>query len=260
MYYCDVVLPACTHFEHHDLFAAYGQHWLQRAEPVIPPQGEALPNTEIFRRLAQRFGYTEACFTATDAELMDDAVDGSDARLGGVRPSRIPTDRAMAMTVSGADAMLFANVFPATPSKKVELASSYLDKKYGARLPSFRAIESRFPLTLITPASDQRITSTFGGTALGDDTPTLDMHPDDARARGLRAGQTVRVWNDLGEVRLPLLITDGVPRGVVSSLKGAWTRTTDNGQTVSALAPATHADICEGACYNDARVEVAASA
>ena len=69
----------------------------------------------------------------------------------------------------------------------------------------------------------------------------------------------MRVWNDLGEVRLPLQITDAVPCGVVSSLKGAWMRTTDNGQTVSALAPATHADICEGACYNDARVEVAAA-
>jgi hypothetical protein len=49
-----------------------------------------------------------------------------------------------------------------------------------------------------------------------------------------------------------------VPRGVVSSLKGAWFRTSDNNQTVSALAPATHADICGGACYNDCRVEVAA--
>ena len=259
MAYCDVVLPACTHFEHHDLFAAYGQHWLQRAEPVIPPQGEALPNTEIFRRLAARFGYTEPCFKATDHELMDDAIDPDDPRLGGVRPSRLPTDRALPMTVGGQDALLFANVFPRTESGKVELASSYLDKKYGARLPSFRPIASRFPLTLITPASDQRITSTFGGTSLGDATPTLDMHPDDARERGLAEGQRVRVWNELGEVRLPLHITDAVPRGVVSSLKGAWMRTSDNGQTVSALAPATHADICEGACYNDARVEVAAA-
>ena len=81
--YADVVLPACSHFEHDDLFAAYGQHWLQRAEPVIPPQGEALPNTEIFRRLAARFGFTDPAFTASDAELMDDAVDGADPRLGG---------------------------------------------------------------------------------------------------------------------------------------------------------------------------------
>jgi hypothetical protein len=45
---------------------------------------------------------------------------------------------------------------------------------------------------------------------------------------------------------------------VVCSLKGAWLRTSDNGQTVSALAPSHYADLCEGACYNDARVEVAA--
>jgi anaerobic selenocysteine-containing dehydrogenase len=260
MLYCDVVLPACTHFEHHDLFSAYGQHWLQRAEPVIPPQGEALPNTEIFRRLAARFDYTEPCLQASDAELMDDAIDPADPRLGGVRPSRIPTERAIAMTVNGQDAMLFANVFPQTPSKKIELASSYLAKKYGARLPSFRPVESRFPLALISPASDKMITSTFGGTSIADETPPLEMHPDDARARGLVQGQRVRVWNELGEVRLTLEITEAVPRGVVSSLKGFWMRTTDNGQTVSALAPATHADICEGACYNDARVEVAAAA
>ena len=73
----------------------------------------------------------------------------------------------------------------------------------------------------------------------------------------LQNGQSVRVWNELGEVRLPLKVTDDVPRGVVSSLKGAWFTTTNNLQTVSALAPATHADICEGACYNDARVDVA---
>jgi anaerobic selenocysteine-containing dehydrogenase len=84
------------------------------------------------------------------------------------------------------------------------------------------------------------------------------MHPDDARARGLRHGMTVRVWNDLGEVHLPLEITEAVRQGVVSSLKGAWFRTSDNGQTVSALAPSHHADICGGACYNDTRVDVAA--
>ena len=73
--YCDIVLPAATHFEYADLYASYGHHWLQRAEPVIPPVGESLPNTEIFRRLAARFGFDEPCFKDTDAELMDAAVD-----------------------------------------------------------------------------------------------------------------------------------------------------------------------------------------
>ena len=258
--YADVVLPACSHFEHHDLYAAYGQHWLQRAEPVIPSQGEALPNTEIFRRLAARFGFTDAVFTASDAELMDDAVDGADPRLAGLRPSALPTDRALAMTVNGEDAVLFANVFPKTPSGKVELASSYLESKYGAHLPSWRPYESSFPLTLVSPASDRRITSTFGGVRGSDATPPLEIHPDDAAARGLRDGVRVRVWNELGEVHLPVRVTDEVPRGVVYSLKGAWMRTSDNGQTVSALCPGHHADISEGACYNDTRVEVAALA
>ena len=256
--YADVVLPACSHFEHADLFAAYGTHWLQRADPVIPPQGEALANTEIFRRLAARFGFDDPAFRASDAELMDDALDGADARMGGKRPSAIPLDRATAMTVGGEDAMLFQNVFPKTASGKVELASSYLEGKYGARLPRWKELTSSYPLMLISPASDQRITSTFGGLHVAEGPPPLEMHPDDARARDLRDGERVRVWNDLGEVRLPLRITEVIPKGVVCSLKGAWMATTDNGQTVSALCPADHADISEGACYNDARVEVAA--
>ena len=43
---------------------AYGHHWLQRGEAAIPPVGDALPNTEIFRRLAARFGFDEPCFKA----------------------------------------------------------------------------------------------------------------------------------------------------------------------------------------------------
>jgi anaerobic selenocysteine-containing dehydrogenase len=257
--YADVVLPASSNFEFADLYPSYGTHWLQRSAPVIPPQGESLPNTEIFRRLAARFGFTDPIFTASDAELMDDAVDPADARLGGVRPSAIPLDRAVPMRFAGEDAVMFKNVRPATRSGKVELASPYLEEKYGSRLPDFRPYTTSYPLILITPASDERVTSTFGGLPSGDRTPPLEMHPDDARARGLADGVRVRVWNDLGEVRLPLSITDAVRPGVVCSLKGAWFRTSDNGQTVSALAPAHHADISGGACYNDTRVEVAAA-
>jgi anaerobic selenocysteine-containing dehydrogenase len=112
-------------------------------------------------------------------------------------------------------------------------------------------------LSLITPSSDQRTTSTFGSLRYSDEA-WLDMHPQDAAARQLTTGMTVRMWNDLGEVHLPLRITEEVRPGVVCSYKGAWMRTSDNGQTVSALAPSHYADLCDGACYNDARVEVAA--
>jgi anaerobic selenocysteine-containing dehydrogenase len=258
MAYADVILPACTHFEHADVYPAYGHQYLQRAEAVIPPVGESLPNTEIFRRLAARFGFTDAAFLQSDCELMDEALNADDPRMQGLRTSQIPTNRAIKMKFAGEEPVLFKNVSPKTPSGKVELESSALGVRYGAALPRYRPLASAYPLTLITPASDKRITSTFGGLAVNSGTPVLEMNPADAAARGFADGIPVKVWNDLGEVILQLRITDAVRSGVVSSEKGAWLRTSPNGQTVSALAPAHKADLADGACYNDARVEVAA--
>lgn len=257
MAFCDVVLPACTHFEFDDVYPAYGHQFLQRAEPVIPPVGESLPNTEIFRRLAARFGFTGPIFEADDRTLVDEALDAADPRLQGMRPSTLPTDRAIPMLFDGAEPIMFDNVRPRTQSGKVELESSYLANKYGEAVPTYRPVESPYPLTLVSPASDRRITSTFGGLRWSDETPPLEMHPDDAAARGLADGTTVRVWNDGGEVHLTLRLTPAVRPGCVFSAKGAWLRTSGNGQTINALMPAHHADL-GGACFNDARVEVEA--
>jgi anaerobic selenocysteine-containing dehydrogenase len=253
--FADVVLPASSHFEYPDLYPAYGQHFLQRAEAVIPSVGESLPNTEIFRRLAKRFGFSDPAFQATDAELMDAALAPDDPRMQGVKPSTLPVDAALSMQFDDGDAMLFKTTFPKTPSGKIELQSGYLERAYQAPLPTFRAVESKYPLTLISPGSDKRTTSTFGGLRYSD-AVWVDMHPQDAAVRGLTDGMMVRVWNDLGEVHLRLRVTEDVRPGVISSLKGAWLRTSDNGQTVSALVPSHYADLCQGACFNDTRVEV----
>ena len=261
MQYCDIVLPAATHFECDDLYASYGHHWLQRAEAVIPPVGEALPNTEIFRRLAARFGFGDACFAATDRQLMDDAVDAGDPRLRGMRASAIPTGAALRMTApDGQPLALFHNCLPHTPSGKVELGSDTLAARWGAHaaLPGYRPRTSKFPLALISPASDKRISSTlFGRGGAPGDAPALLIHRDDARARGLSAATRVRVWNDLGSVILPLKITDAIAPGVVASEKGAWLETGETGRTISALVSAdARADLAEGACFNDTGVEV----
>ena len=260
MAHCDVVLPAATHFEYADLYPSYGHHWLQRAEPVIQPIGESLPNTEIFRRLAARFGFTEACFAADDAELMDDAVDMADTKLGGIRPSEIPARRALQMAgPDGKPLSLFDNIFPATPSGKIELKSEVLAERWGAAalLPSWREREAAYPLRLISPASDKRISSTLGDLKGSHAAPPLLMNPADAAPRSLGNGNQVRVWNDRGEVLLRLAVTDAVRPGVVASEKGAWLMTSPTGQTISALVSADlKADIAEGACFNDTQVEV----
>ncbi|MFO1025467.1 MAG: molybdopterin-dependent oxidoreductase [Acetobacteraceae bacterium] len=261
MEYCDVILPAASAYECDDLYGAYGHHWLQRAEPVIPPRGESLPNTEIFRRLAARFGFDDPCFKADDKTLMDEALAVDDPRLDGVRPSALTGARRM--TADGQAMVLFDTVMPATPSGKVELASDTLAAKWGeqARLPGFRTRPEDFPLKLISPASADRISSTLLG--LGGkpgEAPPLLMHPRDADARGVAAASQVRVWNSLGAVVLPLLVTDAVPPGVVASEKGAWLATSPTGQTISALVSADdRADLSEGACFNDTAVEVAAA-
>ena len=254
MEHCDIVLPAATHFEYADIYAAYGHHWLQRAEPVIPPQGESLPNTGIFRRLAARFGFNDPCFAATDADLIDEAVDLAD----GARPSEIATDSAVQMKgPDGNPLVMFDNVFPATPSGKIELRSESLAKRWGdaVLMPTWREHRGDYPLMLISPASNTRISSTLGFTG---SPPKLLMHPRDAASRGLTHGGDVKIWNARGEVILPLDVTDDVAPGVVSSEKGAWLSTSRTGQTISALVSADmRADLAEGACFNDTLVEVA---
>ncbi len=264
MQYCDVVLPAASAFECADLYAAYGQHWLQRADAVIPPLAEALPNTEIFRKLAARFNFQDDCFIDSDAELMDAALDATHPRLQGHRPSQLPTDRALRMSAPNGDPLaLFANLQPGTPSGKIELISEVLAQRWGAdqRVPHFTPPSQQDGLALISPASDKRISSTLlGEGGLPSQAPALLMHPHDAQARGLEGVALVRVFNALGEVILPLEITRAVPPGVVSSEKGAWLATSTTGQTISALVSAdARADLAEGACYNDTRVEVQAA-
>jgi anaerobic selenocysteine-containing dehydrogenase len=83
------------------------------------------------------------------------------------------------------------------------------------------------------------------------------MHPDDARARGLADGELVRIFNDLGEVHCPLQVAPAIRPGTVSMPKGLWRRSVRSNTTTTALVPDTLTDIAGGACFNDARVQVA---
>ena len=267
---CDVVLPACSHFEIHDLYIPYGQSYVQRAAPVIAPVGEALPNTEIFRRLAARFGFDEPMFKDDDFALMDAAIDGKDPRLEGYAPHALPLDRALLMaTASGEPVLMCATVAPATPSGKVELFSEAMQQRYGYGVPRYEALpgtgsaqrsdEAAPPLMLISPSSPKRTNATFGDCAHSAGSEVLEIHPHDAGARGIAEGDAVRVWNALGEVALRATISDAMQPGVVYSPKGMWLHSSSTGQTVNALLSADiRTDIFAGACYNDtfAQVEI----
>lgn len=260
MLYADVILPAASHFEYPDVYGAYGQNYVQRAEPVIPCVGESLPNTEIFRRLAARFGFNEAIFRETDVELMDAALDGEDPRMQGVRPSEIPLDRALVMTApDGSEQIMCDTVHPATPSGRIELFSEDLESRFGYGVPRFEPVEQSLPFVLISPSSAKRTNATFGGCEASSDMEVLEINPADADAKAVKTDDAVTVWNDRGEVTLKVSVTDAVRPGVLYSPKGTWLRTSRTGKTVNALIPSDlRTDIERGACYNETFVDIAA--
>ena len=257
--YADVILPAASHFEYADIYGAYGQNYVQRAEAVIPCVGESLPNTEIFRRLAARFGFDDPMFKDTDSELMDAAMDGEDPRMQGFAPSEVPLDRALFMTSKdGAEPIMCDTVAPATPSGKIELFSEDLEARYGYGVPRYEPVPQDLPFVLISPSSSKRTNATFGGCEASQGHEVLEVNPADAEAKGLTNGDIVKVWNGQGEVALKVRVTDAVRPGVLYSPKGTWLRTSETGTTVNALIPSDiRTDIERGACYNETFVDIA---
>ena len=255
MAYADVILPAATHLEYADVYAAYGQAYLQRAEPVIEPVGESLPNSEIFRRLARRFGFDEPALQATDAELSELAVDWSDPRIGLRSAGELGVEDSIDLAPDGTPTV-FRGLSPDTPSGKAELYSKSLEDTRGEGLPSYRPLERSHEFLLVSPASDRRTNSTFGGVAALDEETSVEMNPGDAARHALRDGQRVRLSNAQGEVVLRLRTTSAVRPGTVYVCKGSWLRTSETGQTINALVPGHRADLGDGACYNDAQVEI----
>ena len=259
MRYCDVVLPAASHFEFDDIYTAYGHTYLQRAEPVIPPVGDSLPNTEIFRRLAKEFGFDDAMFDDSDADLMDAALDGADPRLRGIRPSRLPLDQALPMGDAQLRELVMCDtVVPATPSGRIELFSQDLEERFGYGVPRYEAVARSHPFTIVTPSSAKRTNATFGGDPASRGPEIVEINPADAETHGIAANDLVEVANERGRVVLRAKLTDAVARGVLYSPKGSWLCSSQSGQTVNALIDAElKTDIVAGACYNETFVTLA---
>jgi anaerobic selenocysteine-containing dehydrogenase len=149
------------------------------------------------------------------------------------------------------------DVFPLTPDRKAHLFPPELDAQAPAGLYGYQPdpATDRHPLALISPASEKTVSSTLG--ELRERAAVLQMHPSDAQARGLSQDDPVRVFNDLGEVQCPVALNRDIRPGTVSLPKGLWRKSTYNGSTTNALSPDTLTDLGGGACFNDARVEVA---
>jgi len=251
--YADLVLPATTFLEHHDLARGYGSFVLQEIAPVIEPVGQARSNYSVFADLAVRTGVASADEIPTEQAAIGLILDSSGR---GVDLRTQLTEKGFARPASGDHPVQFVDVFPKTDDRKIHLVPVALDAESREGLYVYQddPATDRTPLALISPATNRTISSTLGQLRKGP--VPLEMHPDDAAARGLAEGQRVRVANALGEVLCRLRISNDQRPGVVELPKGLWAHNTDNGATACALAPDSYTDLGDGACFNDARVEV----
>jgi anaerobic selenocysteine-containing dehydrogenase len=247
--YADVVLPATTFLENYDIARGYGPISLQLVRPVIEPCGESRANAAVFSDLASRLGLGEA-------EEETDTLMRVTSRLPPHLASELMEAGSVTPPYDGAP-IQFVDVFPRTADRKIDLFPAALDAEAPAGLYGYQPDPGteKFPLALISPASEKTISSMLG--ELRKRAAVLQMNPADGAARGLATDDPVRVFNDLGEVHCAVALNPDIRQGTVSLAKGLWRKSTYNGSTSNALVPDTLTDLGAGACFNDARVEVA---
>jgi anaerobic selenocysteine-containing dehydrogenase len=265
--YADYVLPATTQLEHLDVHKAYGHVYFLANNPAIAPLGESKANTQIFRELAARMGFEEACFAESDDEMAERTILTSDPRAAGISWDRLKAQGWARLSV--ADAPFAAGNFP-TPSGKCEfvserLAAIGLDPLAEVLLPyesqaSSADLARRFPLAMISPPVRNFLNSTFVNVAslrASDEEPSLEINPQDALVRGIQGGERIRVFNDRGEYHCIARVSERPRSGVVVGT-GIWWRKFGLNQTnVNELTHQKLTDLGRAPCFYDCLVEIA---
>ncbi|MBL8327518.1 MAG: molybdopterin oxidoreductase family protein [Rubrivivax sp.] len=253
----DVVLPATTQLEHLDVHRSYGHTYALINQPAIAPRGQSLPNTEIFRRLAARMGFDEPCFSDSDEQLARAAFHGAS----------IPFDQLSErgwLRLPVPERPFADGGFP-TPDGKVQIDAPGLGVP--DHVPNYEsqatapALAARYPLAMISPPARHFLNSSFVNVKslrAIEGEPLLEMHAQDAEARGLADGLLVDVFNDRGRYRCRLRVSQRARPGVVNGLGVWWRKLGVDGTNVNELTSQALTDIGRAPTFYDCLVEVRA--
>jgi anaerobic selenocysteine-containing dehydrogenase len=264
--YADIVLPATTQLEHHDVHKSYGHLYVLGNNPAIAPVGESLPNSEVFRRLAARMGFEEACFRDSDEDICRTALASSSANMKGIDWEGVKTSGWKRLALPERFAPFAEGGFP-TASGKCELYSALLEQQGIDPLPFYnppaeladQALAQRYPLAFLSPPARHFLNSSFANMARFREferEPHLDMHPEDAAARGIRDGERVRVFNDRGGYTLKARVNSKPRRGVVVAPSVWWKKYARDGRNANNVTSQRTTDLGGGATFYDCRVQV----
>jgi len=266
--FADILLPATTQLEQTDVHNSYGHLYALANNPAIAPIAEALPNTEVFRRLAARMGYTDPCFSESDDTLARAAFRKNDVRAQGIEWDTLKQSGWQRLNVPRPYAPFANGGFP-TRSGKCEFWSDTLAAQGQDPLPAYLppresaasnpALAERYPLGFLSPPARNFLNSSFANLPefLAEErTPHLDIHPDDAGARGIGAGDPVRVFNDRGSLLATARVTDRARPGVVVAPSVWWRKLAPGGENANAVTSQALTDLGRAATFYDCLVEV----
>ena len=258
--HADYVLPATTQLEHWDIHGSYGHTDVLLNRPAIAPEGQARSNAQIFRDLAAQMAQLDPAFAAPHFSEPDEAL----------------CRTALAGTAMDFDSLLaqgfahipvaeapFAQGGFATPSGKCEFDNPRLAalgiNTLPDHVPNYEPPTAAHPLAMISPPARNFLNSTFANVASlarMEERPLLELHPDDAAARGIADGDLLRVFNARGSHVCHAAVNGRARPGVVVGLGIWWRKQGANGTNVNELTHQQLTDIGRAPCFYDCAVQV----
>ncbi|TAM54684.1 MAG: molybdopterin oxidoreductase family protein [Paraburkholderia sp.] len=264
--YADLVLPATTQLEHFDVHRSYGHTYVMVNRPAIAPIGQARPNTDIFRGLAQRMGLDEPALFESDEAIGRSAFRWDDPALRGVDWTQLNEQGWAKLNLPDAP---FAEGGFRTPSGKCEFASTLLDREGMDPLPDYvpphesvdgsPELAARYPLAMISPPARHFLNSTFvniDSLRESEREPYLDIHPADAAIRRIGDGDMVRIRNDRGALQARARVSDRAREGLVVGLSIWWKKLAPDGCNANQVTSQALTDLGGSATFYDCLVEV----
>ncbi|PDO87098.1 molybdopterin guanine dinucleotide-containing S/N-oxide reductase [Kosakonia sacchari] len=254
--HADIVLPATTSFERNDLTMTgdYSNQHLVPMKQVVAPQYEARDDWEVFAELSERWeagGRERFTEGKNDLQWLETFYNIAAERGASQQVTlppfaefwqanqliEMPESEQNARFVRFADFRRDPQANPLkTPSGKIEIFSERInsfgyadcpphpmwlepDEWHGNAQPQQLQVLSAHPAhRLHSQLNYSRLRETYA--VAGREPVTL--HPADAKARGIVAGDVVRVWNQRGQVLAGAVVTDGIKPGVICIHEGAW--------------------------------------
>jgi anaerobic selenocysteine-containing dehydrogenase len=265
--HADIVLPATSQLEHTDLHKAYGTTLLAYNAPAVAPLGECKSNWEVMGLLATAMGFRQPWLHQSADEVIDEVLTATAAHnpaLRGISLARLKSEGTVPLNIEGVP---FADGRFPTPSGKVELFCQALIAEGADPLPGRfndeeddggAFAEPARALQLVSGASHHFVSSSLAsqpGLLKNAGEPIVEIHPDDAAARGIADGDAVVVENGRGWFGVRARVTDGVRAGVVVSPKGRWGKL-GGGRNVNHTTSDALADLAGQSTFHSTRVWV----